>query len=194
MSNEIAKIGSPEAIPGDLGKQVRRIVILGAEASIDFSEDAAEWLARRKALAAPGSREQCHAWMAVLVQGVNGVTESGALGREAAIWAMCHDLPAFVWCQKTVNELWARTAFLPSPGEAREVLAAYSAPLLKEITALEKIATATPPPRLEQAPPYVMPRAPEWAFDRTVRGQSGAVFEAQPPQRSIEEQIAALKG
>lgn len=193
MSNEIAKVRSPEDLPSDLAKQVRRIVHLGSDAMIDFFDDAAFWLKSRRELAAPGNRTQCHAWMTMLVQGINGVTETAAVGREAAIWAMCHDLPGFVWCQKTVNDAWAKTPFLPTPGEIREILTAHAAPLFREIAALEKIAAATPPPALQKAPPYEMPRAPDWVFDRKIQGPAERTLDIQPPQRTIEEQIAILK-
>jgi hypothetical protein len=147
---------------------------------------AKEWLRRkRELLAQRAERDDCHEWFVLLCLGINGITEDAFKWREAAIWEMCQELPAFVWCVETRRTMWARTPFLPAPGECHEVLVAYRALLTREIDALERIANANPAPAYKETPRYVLPRPPEWAFNGPAvsppadsRAASAAKFEA----------------
>lgn len=154
-----------------------------------YNPAAADWLKRKRELIKQASRQQCHEWLVGLVFGINGVTKAQTEGREVAIWSMCRALPDLVWCEETMQAMWARTAFLPTPGECREVFEAYLAPLLREIAALERIVAA---PKLRQVvlPPYEPPVAPEWA----TKGSSNRFEKAYlPGSRPISEILADLK-
>lgn len=168
------------ALPQALYGQVRRIVVLGNEASVAYVPGAESWLADRRATATPGSRKACHAWVRAVIQGVNGVTPALAESRETAIWAMCNGLPAFVWCQATVRDMWAKTCFLPTPGEASEVLRACASPLHQEIEALEKIVAA---PRYYVAPPVRETRAEPSPEDCAHVAELVAAFVAERPSK-----------
>src|SRR4051812_31315106 len=100
MTSAIAQTAQ---LPDDLARNVRRITLLGDDAQVEFHPQAQTWLENRLQAARPGTREQCHEWMTILLHGINA-SESGSDARERAIWMMCHDLPGFVWRQKTIKD------------------------------------------------------------------------------------------
>lgn len=138
----------PPEMPPDLSRQ---LALLTRPFDPDYESQppeprydpaAAAWLERKRSLLAPGERGLCYAWLAALAQGINGVTPELLGARGAAIWSMCQGLPGIVWCEATMHAMWARTAFLPSPGECREVLVGHAERLRREIRALERIVAA----------------------------------------------------
>jgi hypothetical protein len=152
---------------------------------------AGEWLRRKRELITQAVREDCHDWLLMLSHGINGVAEGVLERREFAIWSMCCDLPGLVWCEETMRAMWKRTAFLPTPGECRDVLEAYAAPLLREIEVLERIANTPAPKPRTILPPYEPPPAPEWITARAA--ERTPLFNPHPPVRTVAEQIAALQ-
>jgi hypothetical protein len=209
MTDNIIHI--PLKMPQPLAKQV---AVLNLPPNPEYAEHpplepvydpaAGDWLKRKREMIKQASRQQCHEWLAGLVLGINGVTRAQTEGREMAIWSMCRALPDLVWCEETMQAMWARTSFLPTPGECFEVFEAHVAPLLAEIAALERIARVLPPRPVVQTQPYEPPPAPEWpwawAGSRDAnRGPDGLVkgsqrfWDVQEPVRSVAEQIAALK-
>src|ERR1035441_2527380 len=128
---------------------------------------AAEWLRRKREwMAERATREGCHEWFVSLCLGINGVTADAFHRREIAIWEMCQDMPLFVWSIETRRAMWARTSFLPTPGECREVFETYLVPFRREIAALEHIAYAEPEPEpTRSSKRYVPPLPPEWALN-----------------------------
>lgn len=186
------------AMPPKLADQVKRLNRHPDPAFADFpapdiahDPEAAEWLRRKRELVRQASREDCHDWLVLLSHGINGVAEDLLERRELAIWSMCRDLPDLVWCEETMQAMWKRTSFLPTPGECRELLEAHAAPLLAEIEALERIAHVPPPKPQTIAPPYQPPPAPIWNQSRFIDRK--ALVDPHPPVRTVEEQIAALK-
>lgn len=157
---------------------------------------AGEWLRRKRELIKQATRDDCSAWFALLVFGINGVEETTCKLREEAIWDRCSDLPALVWCKETRRAIWDLTPFLPSPGECHKVLSAHLAPLLAEIAALERIAAAPPPKPPEILPPYQPPAwTPEWAGSRHIPGLGTSGDDTMPSfgesVRRVREQLAA---
>lgn len=194
------------ALPDSLRRAVRviRAAEPGSQPAIWHDPAATGALAQMAPHLAPADIKACERWLRKVATGVNVWEDRQLQLRVVAVWAMCGDLPASVWCDETVRAIWAATPYLPTPGEVRRVLTAHAAPLLSVRDALRRIEEAPPAPpvareALGYAPP---PSAPDWVASRAVRGSDGrgeAIANSSrwsgihPPVRTVAEQLAALR-
>lgn len=164
----------PVKMPPRLAAQVAEI--LSKPTTAVYDPDASDWLHRRRKLLAQATREDCQEWLLLLSNGINGVTEVDLSRRLVAIWEMCEDFPVIVYCQATRNAIREITNFLPSPGECHKVFSAHIAPLLREVTALERIAAAPESLAVADVPQSI---DVQWADPEDVE-RAAALLDATP--------------
>lgn len=162
---------------------------------VSYHPQAKHFLEQLEAISKPPKPEVIADWVSFLATGVASPPGPEEIRlKTGALMLNCGNLPA-VWTRETLIAALDKFKFFPSAAEVKELLSGFAEKIQRQKQALEAMANA-PWRRPTTIVPgkYEIPPAPEWCGDRTTRHFSGkGVITAQPPIRSVEQQLAILR-
>lgn len=192
---------TPPPMSGDLQRALRVLTYRTENAIQEPPEhhpEAERWLALYRAQIKPTTPEMVRAWVSDLAMHVPMPRAGQSIGiaaRAGGILMACGTFPAACWTRETLTLALQTFKWFPTSSEVYELLKPIANKIKATLAGLEALANAKPSERAVPArEPYQPPPAPDWAFDRTMRGSLGyRTLNIQPPLRTVEEQIALLK-
>ncbi len=168
--------------------------------------DAAEWAARLEAdmKTTLDNLQIVHAWLRRLYGVFPGERNVDAI--IDGVVMICADVPLDVWNMRSLTDALSRFRFAPVPSELRDFLENHALRAKRPIRVLRAIAAASA--RAVSAAPYdpgpavsrdaarsvVQMAASGFKADETDRPGTRSGAAIRPPVRSVEEQIAILRG
>lgn len=202
--NEIQRLPADIALPSlpeDIQRELRIIAFRksnGPPGIPNACPHAASILSAYRAQIKPTTLALVRQWLEDLAVGVpvpKSQQDIGMAPRAATVFAACGEFPSACWTQKTLVMALRAFEWFPSPAKVYELLKPVADEIAATLAGLEAIANAKPTEiARERTEPYILPPPPSWVHDRTIRGARGQPeLRAQPPVRTVEEQIAILK-
>jgi hypothetical protein len=199
MNQSLVSHAEPPEVPDYLLKQLRIRQLrmdAGQPTDLEYHPDAAVTAERLRASIQPTTFAIVRKWANALAE-VGLVPKGVAMeARCAGIAAACARFPASVWNAQTVQLALQNFDWFPMPAQVYRLLKPEADKVLAVIEGLEAIAKAPPGERAVPArEPYKMQPVPDWVSAKRGRGDhTRPALNIQPPPRSVDEQIALLRG